>query len=130
MATTLASVFFLALCVIGAYSTDVINWPVPMIHQKWDVPTWYDGSWGCGPTSTVMGISYFGRLTPIPIELTYPTDHTNDYGWYLPNNYTWGDTTFDREQPDASGNPTWGAYGYCTTDGDFTQDVIVFKLTL
>ncbi|KAH3743498.1 flagellar basal body rod modification protein [Pelomyxa schiedti] len=98
-------------------AADIVNLDVPMVHQKWDVPTWYDGSWGCGPTSTLMAVAYWGRLLPYTIWLDEPDSHTNDYGWYVPNVYTWGETTFNVTQDDASGNPAWGAYGWCTVEG-------------
>jgi len=100
-----------------ALAVDIVNLPVPMVHQRWDVPSWYDGSWGCGPTSTIMAIAYHKRLTPNTIQCPKPTPHTNDYGWYLPNNYTMFENTFNGMDLDASKKPAWGAYGFCTIDG-------------
>ncbi|NOK62511.1 MAG: hypothetical protein GFH27_549293n245 [Chloroflexi bacterium AL-W] len=34
------------------------NW-VPYIHQLWSTPEWFNGSWACGPTSSVMAVAHY-----------------------------------------------------------------------
>jgi len=115
-AVTLLALLFL-FHVGSADSKDVVNLNVPMIHQRWDVPAWYDGSWGCGPTSATMAIAYHKKLAPIPISCPLPNPHHNNFGWYLPNNYTVFDSMFDRKQMDPQKHITMGAYGWCTNNG-------------
>jgi len=103
--------------VLLATSKDVVNLPVPMIHQRWDVPAWYDGSWGCGPTSTTMAIAFYKKLPAKQISCPKPEAHTNEFGWYIPNKYSLYGSTFDHEDNDAAGTQAWGAYGWCTKSG-------------
>jgi len=107
------------LCgLVGIYEAkDIVNLPAPMVHQVWDVPSWYDGAWGCGPTSAIMAIAYNNGVSPKNITCPLPTPHTNAYGWYLPSNYTVGRSTFDRMQLDPHKHDSWGAFGWCTNDG-------------
>jgi len=109
--------FLLSCLLVIVFSADIVNLDVPMIHQVWDVPAWYNGDWGCGPTSTVMAISYYKKLAPFTINCPLPDPHTNDYGWYLPNNYSINGFEFDTMDYDASHHPAWGAYGFCTLSG-------------
>jgi len=118
------------LLFLSASAKDVVNLNVPMIHQRWDVPQWYDGSWGCGPTSTMMSIAYYHRLPARRISCPKPTSHHNDFGWYLPNNYSFSRTLFDHMDKDAAGNPAWGAYGWCTKEGAAWAELIVEFLKL
>jgi hypothetical protein len=92
-------------------SSTVVDWDVPYVHQIYDTPAWFHGGWACGPTSVVMALAYYGRLS-------------GDYGWYVPNEYMHqsacsGEHTFDRVQDDAADPPheAWGAYGTCTNNG-------------
>jgi len=112
----LTTLLFLVSCVFVA-GKDIVNLNVPMIHQRWDVPSWFDGSWGCGPTSATMAIAYYKKLAPKTIACPLPTAHKNDYGWYLPNNYSVSGSIFERKQPDPKGHVAMGAYGWCTNGG-------------
>ncbi|MGE5842323.1 MAG: C39 family peptidase, partial [Deltaproteobacteria bacterium] len=100
----------------------VVNYNVPFVHQVYDTADAFNGNWACGPTSAVMALAYFQKIAAHPIQISIPTPHYNDYGWYVSEQYTYqsactGAHTFDRQQPDASGNMARGAYGSCTTDG-------------
>lgn len=91
---------------------------VPMVHQRWDTPDSFDGSWACGPTSTVMALAFYGKLPRSPIKVSSPVAHSNDFGRYVSEKYTNAQgVTFGRMQSDASGRSAYGAYGTCTEDG-------------
>jgi hypothetical protein len=94
---------------------DVLS--MPYVHQVYDTPDDFAGSWACGPTSTLMGICHFGRLDPWPITASSPWSHQSDWGAYVGYEYSAYGTTFNRYQGDADGNPAAGAYGWCTEDG-------------
>jgi len=113
---------FFALYFYFTAAVDIVNLQVPMVHQRWDVPSWYDGSWGCGPTSTVMSLAFWKRLAPHTIDCPNPEPHTNDFGWYLPNNYTMFGYNFDVMDLDPLNKPAWGAYGFCTVNGSAWAD--------
>jgi hypothetical protein len=125
----------------------VVNWDVPYIHQLWDTPSWWDsssptwwgGSWACGPTSAVMALAYYRRLPPHSITITKPGSqtHASDYGWYVPTDscnpgpcgYTHvsaceGTNPFDRatiykDPPpsDPAQRSAAGAFGACVNNG-------------
>jgi len=111
----------------GAQETDLIHmcssggvdYPVPYVHQLWDTGNIFNGGWACGPTSSVMAVSYFNRIGKRPITTDKPYVHQNDYGWYVSNIYTSNQTSFifNRGQTDASGKMAYGAYGTCTDGG-------------
>jgi hypothetical protein len=90
---------------------------MPYIHQVYDTPDDFNGNWACGPTSTVMAICHFGRLKAWPVTASTPSKHQSNYGAYVGYKYTAYGTTFDRMQTDASGNASYGAYGWCTDGG-------------
>jgi len=100
-------------CLLG------VNYNVYYVHQLWDTGNSFNGGWACGPTSSVMAVSYYNKLGKHPIQTSQPTPHYNDYGWYVSGKYTSNQTgyVFDRMQNDASGKNSWGAYGTCTEDG-------------
>jgi len=85
----------------------------PMVHQRWDTKDSFDGSWACGPTSTVMAVARFSTLPPHPINVSSPTPHRNDYGYYVSEIYTFKSTTFNHPSSDAAGKTAYGAYGWC-----------------
>jgi len=94
------------------------NYPVPMIHQRWDTGDAFGGSWACGPTSMLMAVAYFKKVAPKPIHNSSPHPHSNDYGWYVSNVYTsLTGKKFDRGQKDSAGKIAFGAYGTCTDGG-------------
>ena len=81
---------------------------MPYVHQIYDTPAWFHGGWACGPTSVVMALAYYGRLS-------------GDYGWHVPNEYTHrsacsGEHTFSRAIHDPWQNLAQGAYGACTEE--------------
>ena len=90
---------------------------MPYVHQVYDTPDDFNGNWACGPTSTIMAVQHFGRLTKWPITASWPSPHTSDYGAYDAYVYTAFGSTFDRVQTDASGRNSQGAYGWCTDGG-------------
>jgi len=100
-------------CLVG------VNYNVYYVHQLWDTGNTFNGGWACGPTSSVMAVSYWNKISKNPIQNDYPTPHMNDYGWYVSNQYTSAQTgyVFNRMQTDASGKYAWGAYGTCTEQG-------------
>ncbi len=104
---------------IALFSTSVsttddpnAHFDVPYIHQRWDTPDWFDGSWSCGPTSCMMAVQYYNRLTPDSIWCSYPTGHWSEWGNYIPTEYTFLGHTYDilGEAPDEVWVP--GAHGF------------------
>ncbi len=78
---------------------------VPYLHQLWDTPDDYDGSWSCGPSSCVQVLGTWSVLPNADITCSWPYSHTSTHGWYIPNAYSHNGYTYD----------TWGvgAGGYC-----------------
>lgn len=96
---------------------DVVNYSVPMIHQLWDTADSFNGSWACGPTSAVMALAYYNKLTPQAMNVSYPSAHTSSYGFYVSNVYSAYGYSFSRAQRDPSGRLAYGAYGHITNGG-------------
>ncbi|MCX6049673.1 MAG: C39 family peptidase [Chloroflexi bacterium] len=115
------------LASIQTVANAVVDWPVPYLHQLWDTPTWWNGNWSCGPTSSVMALAFYKRLAPHPITVSNPVSHNSDWGWYIPTDAqncgtancagytytsaTYGQTNFNVTKPNVSGYGA-GAYGW------------------
>lgn len=87
-----------------------VNLNVPFIHQLWDTPDWYNGHWGCGPTSAAMVVAYYGLLPARPMQVSWPYRHTSHYGWYLANSFSHGGKTFNSRANTPDGS-AYGMYG-------------------
>ena len=91
---------------IGDQPTDSWEWPsssqftvsnstfyavldVPFVHQTYDTPDDFVGTWACAPTSAVMILAYYNRVLPNPINVSYPSSHDSDYGKYISQEYTY-----------------------------------------
>jgi uncharacterized protein YvpB len=95
-----------------------VNWNVPYIHQVFDTPDEFCGSWACGPTSATMALAYYKKIDKKPIRVTKLFDHTSDYGYYISNVWTSkSGYTFKRMQTDSCDKPSYGAYGHGTDGG-------------
>ncbi|MCK5036214.1 MAG: C39 family peptidase [Candidatus Sabulitectum sp.] len=92
------------------------HFDVPYMHQRWDTPDWFDGSWSCGPTSCMMAVQYYNRLTPDSVWCSYPSGHWSEWGNYLPTEYTFLGYTYDilGVSPDSVWVP--GAHGFICRD--------------
>ena len=115
-------------CPIIPYSKPIYNgksdlW-VPYLHQKYDVPDYFNGSASCGPTSALMAIQRYDRLPPHPITCSNPYTHTHDFGWYVPNEYEYNGYVYDHPglAPKVgdyySDTTVYGAHGFCTSPTD------------
>jgi hypothetical protein len=95
------------------------NLEVPYIHQEFDTRDSFCGHWACGPTSSVMAVAYFGKIKPHPINVSHPTHHTSQFGWYVSSVYKSNFTgvTFNMTRSDSCGKPAHGAYAACTEKG-------------
>ena len=82
---------------MGSEGTDdpAAHFDVPYMHQRWDTPDWFNGSWSCGPTSCMMAAQYYQRLTPDSIWCSYPEGHWSQWGNYIPVEYTFLGHTYD-----------------------------------
>lgn len=91
---------------------------VPYMHQRWDTPDWFDGSWSCGPASCVMAVQYYRMLTPDSIRVSYPSPgHWSLWGNYIPEEYTFLGYTYDIWG--ISPGDVWvqGTHGFICPDG-------------
>lgn len=91
----------------------ITNNPCPYIHQLLGTPDDFDGRWACGATSSAMVMGAL-LLPPNPISAS---GQTSEYGFYVAREYTYAGTSFTWSEPDASGRPAKGSYGYCVKDG-------------
>lgn len=66
-----------------------INLDIPFVHQLWDTPADFNGSWACGAACALMVIAYYELLKPKPIEINVKQvpKHTSEYGWYMSNEF-------------------------------------------
>jgi hypothetical protein len=87
-----------------------VNLNVPYIHQLWDTPDEFNGSWACGPTSALMILSYYGLLAAKPIQVSTPTPHTSLYGWYVSHDFSYRGKTFSETANTKTGSGA-GLYG-------------------
>jgi hypothetical protein len=102
------------------FSTDDpdAHFDVPYMHQRWDTPDWFNGSWSCGPTSCMMTVQYYMMLTPDSIWVSYPSPgRWSLWGNYIPVEYTFLGYTYDElgESPGSMLVP--GAHGFICPDG-------------
>ena len=90
---------------------------VPYIHQLYDTPNWFDGNWSCGPTSCMMAVQRYRKLSDHDITCSSPYSHTSHWGWYIPNEYSYNGHTYNILGSSPSG---WvkGAHGFiCRSAG-------------
>jgi hypothetical protein len=87
-----------------------VNLNVPYIHQLWDTPDEFHGSWACGPTSALMVLAYYGLLEARPIQISKPTLHTSLYGWYISTVFTHRGKIFSEKSDTKTGSAA-GLYG-------------------
>jgi hypothetical protein len=90
---------------------------VPWMHQRWDTPDWFNGSWSCGPSSCTMAQQYYARLTPDSIWCSSPAPgHWSTMGNYIPVEFTFLDHTYDILG--VSPGDVWvpGAHGFICRD--------------
>ncbi len=93
------------------------HFDVSYMHQRWDTPDWFNGSWSCGPTSCMMTVQYYMMLTPDSIWASYPSPgHWSMWGNYIPVEYTFLGYTYD-EFGDCPGDSVPGAHGFICPDG-------------
>ncbi len=106
------------------------HFDVVYMHQRWDTPDWFNGSWSCGPTSCVMATQYYRMLTPDSIWASYPAPgHWSEWGNYIPVEYTFLGYTYDDlgESPDDVWVP--GAHGFICPNGAAVWNLMVEFLT-
>ena len=88
------------------------HFDVPYMHQKWDTPDWFNGNWSCGPTSCMMAVQYYNRLTPDSIWCSSPTGHWSQWGNYLPTEYTFLGHIYDILGKSPGGVWVPGSHGF------------------
>ncbi len=87
---------------------------VPYIHQNNDTPDWWNGNSSCNAAAALMGIQYYNILPKHPMTSSWPTPHNSDYGWYIPNQYTFNGNTYSATSQDPNGTTGRGGFGYIT----------------
>ncbi|MCD4700614.1 MAG: C39 family peptidase, partial [Candidatus Aegiribacteria sp.] len=93
------------------------HFDVPYMHQRWDTPDWFNGSWSCGPTSCMMTVQYYMMLTPDSIWVSYPSPgRWSLWGNYIPVEYTFLGYTYDVLGA-SPGDSVPGAHGFICPDG-------------
>lgn len=85
---------------------------VPYVHQVYDTPEWFAGSWACGATSAVMALAYYGCFYYWDCWCMSPTSHTSHYGNYIADTYTYNGHTFNIVETDPADEYATGGYGY------------------
>jgi hypothetical protein len=85
---------------------------IPYVHQSYDTPDWFNGSWACGGTAAVMCLAYYGILNKWPVTVSSPSRHSSDYGRYVCEKYTYNNTTYDIPGSDPNGTTAYGAYSF------------------
>ncbi len=94
---------------------------VPYVNQKYDTPSWHNGSGSCAPTTSIMAIAYYNRLPKWPVEVDHGQSwdpHTNDYGSYVADKYRFNEIYYEYYEA-AYGTDAWGGYGYMW-DGSYS----------
>ena len=59
-----------------------------------------------------MALQYFSKLPNNPINCSTPYAHTHNFGFYVPEIYSYNGYTYNIASPDPNGRNAWGAYGY------------------
>lgn len=90
---------------------------VPYIHQLNDTPDYWNGNSSCNATAALMCLEYFNILPKHPITVSWPSTHTSDYGWYIPEIYSFNGHTYNVPSPDPNGRTGYGGFGYITQNG-------------
>jgi hypothetical protein len=90
---------------------------VPYIHQLNDTPDYWNGNSSCNATAALMAIEYYNILPKHPITVSWPSTHTSDYGWYIPEVYSFNAHTYNIGSADPNGRTGWGGFGYITQNG-------------
>ena len=69
-------------------SRAVVSLTVPYLNQVYDAPTGFRrGEGACGPTSMLMALAFFGKITPKPELVPGRYDKPSLYAAYLPEIY-------------------------------------------
>ena len=112
------------------FSTDDpdAHFDVLYMHQRWDTPDWFNGSWSCGPTSCMMAVQYYMMLTPDSIWASYPfPGHWSLWGNYIPVEYTFLGYTYDDLGEIPGGGLVPGAHGFiCPYGGAVWNNMVSF----
>ncbi|MCD6588591.1 MAG: C39 family peptidase [Candidatus Fermentibacteraceae bacterium] len=109
---TLSGNYACAVSTSSAKDNPEAHFDVPYMHQKWDTPDWFNGNWSCGPTSCMMAVQYYNRLTPDSIWCSSPTGHWSQWGNYLPTEYTFLGHTYDTLGESPGGVWVPGSHGF------------------
>ncbi|MCK4806145.1 MAG: C39 family peptidase [Candidatus Aegiribacteria sp.] len=112
------------------FSTDDpdAHFDVSYMHQRWDTPDWFNGSWSCGPTSCMMAVQYYMMLTPDSIWASYPSPgHWSMWGNYIPVEYTFLGYLYDELGESPGGVMVPGAHGFICPNGSAVwNNMVVF----
>ena len=86
---------------------------VPYIHQVYDTPDSFGGGYSCcNVTASLMALQYYNRLPPHPITCSArSSSHTSNYGYYIPNIYSYNGNVFNIASSAAWGSSLAGYYG-------------------
>lgn len=102
------------------------HFDVVYMHQRWDTPDWFNGSWSCGPTSCMMATQYYLMLTPDSIWASYPAPgHWSLWGNYIPVEYTFLGYTYDELGESPGGVFVPGAHGFICPNGAAVWNLMV-----
>lgn len=85
---------------------------IPYVHQKYDVPDWFNGSWACGATTAAMVIAYYKLLPKWETTCSSPYSHTSSYGRYVCDKYYFRQRDYSIGANDPNGKPGYGGFGY------------------
>ncbi|MBN1900982.1 C39 family peptidase, partial [Candidatus Sumerlaeota bacterium] len=86
---------------------------VPVIHQVYDVSNWWWGHWSCGPTAAMMCLQYYNILPKHAFICAHYSDHKSNYGFYIPDIYSFNGYTYDiGAWVEPAGATAYGGHGF------------------
>jgi hypothetical protein len=99
----------------GSAERDSVMIPdVPYLSQTHDTRDGWNGHSSCGATSAIMTLAYYGLLAKRPLTVKKGSTHVTDFGFYITEKYTVGNTTFNIGSKDPDGKTGYGGFGYIT----------------
>lgn len=88
---------------------------IPYIHQLWDTPTNFHGSWACGATSVAMVLAYYGLLEHVEDDSIFHEKHNSKFGHYISESFEFDGHHFTDRAKTENGYGS-GLYAACVNN--------------